>query len=101
MEGVDKMSEMRNFLAFFLVGLLLSGCNSQMQDYVEGEAKNPNDPQPTNESNASSKAIKISPGAGQFSGSQLSGHAAFTPTGLTIQGSQIQGKVTFSQNRQN
>lgn len=87
-------------LILIVSSLALAGCGKQIEDFVRDGIKKPIETlEPPLTSTASSKALKISPGAGQAKGSQVEGHFTITPTNQTAKGSQVEAKVSLSQTR--
>jgi hypothetical protein len=82
-----------------LASLSLAGCGKQIEDFVRDGIKKPIDTLDPSLSSASSKAIKISPGAGVAIGSQVQARVAITPTNQTAKGSQVEAKISVSQTR--
>ncbi len=74
---------------------LLSACSLETSIKDLKPASEP----PVSESIASSKAIKISPGSVQSTGSQVRGQLTITPTGQKMTGSQVAAKVSLSTSR--
>ena len=91
------MKTLHYFLIVSSIGL--SACGKQIEDFVREGIKKPIETLDPTTSTASSKAIKISPGAGIAKGSQVQGHFTITPTNQTAKGAQVDAKVSISQTR--
>lgn len=87
-------------IIFLMISMLaLSGCGKQIEDFVREGVKKPIEDLTPIVSTSSSKAIKISPGAGLAKGAQVQGHFTITPTNQTAKGSQVEARVSISQTR--
>jgi hypothetical protein len=90
---------MKKLIFLIISAVVLSGCGKQIEDFVKDGVKVPVDiPNPI-ASNASSKALKISPGAGIAKGAQVQGRFTITPTNQTAKGSQVDAKISINQTR--
>ncbi|MGZ5279017.1 MAG: hypothetical protein ACXWC9_03695 [Pseudobdellovibrionaceae bacterium] len=90
---------MKNILYLLISTIVLSGCGKQIEDFVRDGVKKPIETLDPSISTASSKALKISPGAGIAKGAQVQGHFTITPTNQTAKGTQVEAKVSISQTR--
>jgi len=92
-----------------ILALLISGCGSQINDYVKGAKRSAGGggqntvptPTPPVAPIASSKAIKISPGSAHPSGVHVQAVTTISPSKVKIKGSQVDAKITLNQNRVN
>jgi hypothetical protein len=87
--------------AVLVLSLFLAtvGCGKQIEDFVKEGVKNPIQIVDPSASTGSSKAIKISPGAGIASGAQVEGKFNLTMTNRTVAGSQIEARISINQTR--
>lgn len=90
---------MKKMIFLLISTVALSGCGKQIEDFVKDGVKQPVETLVPNPTSASSKALKISPGAGIAKGAQVQGRFTITPTNQTAKGSQVEAKVSISQTR--
>lgn len=90
---------MKTRLIFCLLTLSLVGCDKQIKDFVNSGPKHVPDLLEPIFSNASSQAIKISPGSNLANGPQGSARYTLTPTQVQLAGSQGNAVVSINQNR--
>lgn len=81
------------------ISILTTACGKQIEDFVKEGVKAPVQVVDPAYSNSSAKAIKVSPGSGILSGTQVDGKVTLTMTSRTVSGSQIEARLSFSQNR--
>jgi len=93
------MNTMKLNLLLILAALSLTACGKQMKDFVIDGSKNPNDPTKPIITIKNTSGVKVSPGAGKITGTQVDGRVTITPTYRLVKGSQVQGRVTISQGR--
>ena len=90
---------MKRILLLASTLFITAGCGKQIEDFVKEGIKNPIEVVDPSASTSSSKAIKISPGAGIASGSQVEGKFNLTMTNRTVAGSQIEARISINQTR--
>jgi hypothetical protein len=94
----DKLP-MRKLIFLLVSTFVLAGCGKQIEDFVREGIKKPVDTLIPTISTASSKSLKISPGAGEATGAQVQGHFTITTTNQTVRGSQVDATMSINQTR--
>lgn len=90
---------MRTALALLTIGILVSGCNGTVTDYVTG-VRPPGSGTPTsNNPNSEIGSVKVSPGRVISSAPGLSLDATVTPTRRTLSAGDLSAVVTVSRTR--
>jgi hypothetical protein len=85
--------KMRAALFFFFL-VAMTGCNSQIKEFVGSGAKRDQGDSQNPPVAGSKPGYKISPSANKVVGTQVNSQFAITPTQRSVQGSQV--KSTFS-----
>lgn len=87
---------MQKWVFAILAGVLVSGCNASLEQYV---GKDDSPLRQTPSTNASWPAMKISPGHGITAGTSVGAVVTVTPTNRLLAGSTIGARVSIQRQR--
>lgn len=80
---------------FVILAASMTGCNSQIKDYIgRNDRQNPVN-NPTPDSAGKKEGYKISPSAGRMAGTQVKAQYAVTHSKLSIKGTQVKATVAI------